>query len=136
MYSTSFDAILARSGQTRCHIPIWVEMSYDEADPLAFSMVFSAQGDPGNPWKVARDLLVDAMACDTPTGYGDVRFRRDPLAGHLAVCVRSPDGHADVKLPLPEVQEFLDASQADAADAVAFIPEMLDDFLKEVFDDQ
>lgn len=130
MISSQFQAILARSGTTRCHLPVQVEMRYDENNPLAFSMLFSAQGDPTNPWVTSRDLLVEAMACDTPTGHGDVRFRRDPLSGHLLVCVKSPDGHADVKMPLQKVEEFLVMSEDDAAEAVKELDDIVDEAIR------
>lgn len=130
MIRSQFQAILARSNQTRCHLPIEVEMSYDPADPLAFAMTFTAAGEASNPWKASRDLLVEAMACSVPTGQGDVRFRRDPLSGHLLVCVKSPDGHADIKFPLQPVTEFLEQSEDDAADAVAILPDLVDEAIK------
>lgn len=130
MIQSQFQAILARSGKQYCHLPVQVEMTYDETDPLAFAMVFTAAGEASVPWEASRDLLVEAMACDTPTGQGDVRFRRDPLAGHLLVCIKSPDGHADIKFPLQQVEEFLAMSEDEAADAVAILPDLVDDAIK------
>lgn len=114
MISSQFQAILARSGMTYCHLPVDVRMEYNETDPLAFSVMFSVHGVEASPWVVSRDLLAEAMTCDTPTGHGAVRFCRVPLAGHLMMCVKSPYGHADVKLPLQQVEEFLEQSQPDA----------------------
>lgn len=130
MIQSQFQAILARSGKQYCHIPVQVEMTYDEADPLALSMTFTAQGEATNPWMVSRDLLAEAMACDTPTGHGDVRFRRDPLSGHLMVCIKSPDGHADIKFPLQQVEEFLEMSEDEAAEAVILLPDLVDDAIR------
>lgn len=132
MIQSQFQAILARSGQTRCHLPVEVEMAYDEADPLAFAMTFTAAGEASNPWKVSRDLLAEAMGCDTPTGQGDVRFRRDPLSGHLLVCVKSPDGHADIKFPLQPVADFLEQSEDDAAEAVKGLAPAVDELIREI----
>lgn len=130
MIQSQFQAILARSGQTRCHLPVQVEMTYDETDPLAFAMVFTAAGDPAKPWKASRDLLVEAMACTTLTGQGDVRLRRDPLSGHLLVCIKSPNGQADIKFPLQRVEEFLEMSEDEAADAVSILPDLVDDAIR------
>lgn len=135
MISAHFEAILARSGQTPCNIPVQVELKYDTADPLAFSMVFSAQGGEANPWVAARDLLVEAMGCFTPTGEGDVRLRQDPLAGHLLVCVKSPTGHADVKLPLQPVAAFLEESQLDADIAEGSVEGLVDDAIRGILGD-
>lgn len=130
MIQSQFQAILARSNQTPCRLPIQVEMTYDETDPLAFAMTFTAQGEASNPWKVSRDLLAEAMGCDTPTGYGDVRFRRDPLSGHLLVCIKSPDGHADIKFPLQQVEEFLEMSEDEAAEAVKVLGDHVDEAIR------
>lgn len=130
MISSQFQAILARSGTTHCHLPVHVELVYDQSDPLAFTMTFSAQGEDTNPWAASRDLLVEAMACDKPTGQGDVRFRRDPLSGHLFVCVKSPDGHADIKFPLQSVEEFLELSEYEAAEAVKELDDIVEEAIK------
>lgn len=130
MISSRFQAILARSGTTRCHIPVRVEMQYDENDPLAFAMIFITEEEVTKPWIAARDLLAEAMACDTPTGHGDVRFRRDPLSGHLLVCIKSTDGHADVKFPLQQVEEFLALSEDEAAEAVKGLGDIVDEVIR------
>lgn len=132
MIQSQFQAILARSNTTRCHLPIEVEMSYDPADPLAFTMTFIAEGEASTPWTASRDLLVEAMACSVPTGQGDVRFRRDPLSGHLLVCVKSLDGHADIKFPLQPVADFLEQSEDDAAEAVKDLGAQVDEALEAI----
>lgn len=130
MISSQFQAILARSGQQFCHIPVRVELRYDENDPLAFSITFTEQGGLSAPWSVSRDLLVEAMGCTTPTGFGDVRFRHDPLSGHVLTCIKSPDGHADIKLPLQQVREFLEMSEDEAAEAVKELGDIVDEAIK------
>lgn len=130
MIQSQFQAILARSGQTSCRLPILVEMTYDETDPLAFAMTFTAAGEASHLWKASRDLLVEAMACTTLTGQGDVRLRRDPLSGHLLVCIESPNGQADIKFPLQRVEEFLEMSEDEAADAVSILPDLVDDAIR------
>lgn len=132
MISSQFQAILTRSDQRLCHIPVQVEMQYDERDPLAFSMTFCAGDEETNPWIVSRDLLAEAMACDTPTGQGDVRFRRDPLSGHLVVCIKSPSGHADMWFPLQSVAEFLTETEDEAAEAVKGLAPAVDELIREI----
>ena len=63
-------------------------------------------------------------------GTGDVRFRSG-FSNCLFLCLRSPGGCADLKLPMDQVKEFLDDTVDDAKDLDVLHLD-LDEFLDEV----
>lgn len=133
MITTHFRGYLVKSNTTRCHIPIGVSLSWTEKDPMAFCMAFE-YGDSGSgtSWTAAYDLLAEAMTCNTTTGDGDVRLRRDDGQGWLRVCIKSPGGHADVVFPIPAVEDFLEQSHDEVSAAQQLIPDQVDKALKEI----
>jgi len=126
MVTRELNAFLIRTAGVDVVIPLKVELKYNpDTDPLAVEMVIhqsdSTAGinekgeESAEPigWYFGRDLLVAAVATKQPTGVGDVRFRAG-MNNCLFLCLRNPYAHADFKLPLDEVKEFLDDTADDA----------------------
>lgn len=124
---------LIRSNNETCRIPLRVDFEWDENDPVAFSMIFHQGGGVSTTWTTSYDSLTDAMTNLHSVGDGDVKFRRD-ISNMLFVCVKSPDGHADVALPTGPVEEFLELTHDDVDIAMAVtLPDQIDAALEEIF---
>ena len=129
MISSQLQGIITKSGTTPCRIPIQIELQYDDADPLAFSLVFHAPGERPKPWVASRALLVEAMESDEIVGEGNMRFQKDVFLQKLGACVQNEAGHIHVALPLQRVADFLEQSEDEAAEADS--PETMGDLVDE-----
>lgn len=134
MISRSFTATLVRRGHSRVNMPFEVELVYDpDTDPLAVLMICKLSGEQEVVWQFSRDLLDQGTRSLHPVGIGDVRIRmQNTHAAELIVCLRPPEGHADLLLPMVDVSSFL-------GETFELIPlggeecgSGIEDFLKEV----
>lgn len=108
---------------------IGVVMEYRAEDPLSVTITFETEGGPVD-WVVARELLLRGSTSVMPYGEGDLRLRRS--GNTIALCLTSPEGHADVLLPSLDVQVFLEASTDEVPFGSESVDAGLDAFLKEV----
>jgi len=87
------------------------KLTYDpDTNPFAVTMHFTTPGDPdGVSWHFDRELLRKAVRepSDRPVGEGDIRMRADAENSRLIVCLKNPEGHADVGFPLDVVTRFV-----------------------------
>lgn len=135
MISTQFGAWIKRVDSTDVDIEIQVTLSYDAGtDPYAVQAVFEIPGGEDRVWFFSRELLREGSHSMAPYGKGDVKFRLFPLDDLLLMCLRNPDGHADIALPYDEVERFLrDTSGAAAGVTEQECDSLVDVFLKELF---
>lgn len=121
-------------GQVHCEARpiITVQMHYTSADPFAVRLTLS-----GRDWLISRDLLREALHADLgeqKIGLGDVALiRADRMT--LTMTLDSPNGHADIDLPVLDLSLWLQATyEAVPADTehkhIAW-----DDFLTDVLTD-
>lgn len=144
MVTRELMAFLIRADGQDVVIPVQIVLRYNaDTDPLAVEAVIASEfaagvsedgeeGEAGESvsWFFSRELLVEAVATQQPTGTGDVRFRAG-FSNCLFLCLRNPVAHADFKLPLDEVKEFLDDT-VDEAQNLDSLHLDLDEFLDEV----
>ena len=123
---------LVRAGGMDVNEDVMVTFQYDpEGDPLAISLLFEADFLPFViTWTFSRDLLVQAVDSPFIVGEGDVRLRND--GEDLLICLKSPDGHADLTTPIDEARQFLDEAAAEADRSSPDFEAAADEFLKEV----
>lgn len=135
MITKEFEARIKRVGSTDVSVGIGVTLTYDaDIDPFAVEAVFSAPDEPSITWYFSRDLLLMGSVSLVPYGSGDVKFRLFPDQGIVMVCLRSPEGHADVALPKREIEGFLEATIDEAVAAPEACTALVDEFLKELFE--
>ncbi len=139
MIVANLTAVLIRTNEVYCRVPMPAQLHYDAADPLAFDMLFWTSDDEEEglrTWTASRDLLVDAMTSPDreQVGEGDVKFIRQDKAGRILVCLKSPEGHADIALPTQTVQSFLESSEDDAAEGVKSIHRLVDEAIEGILD--
>lgn len=132
----NFPGVIARVGNTVVHEQIDIELTWDfDNDPFAVSMRCSAE-DMANEvtWVFGRALLAHGLESLTAVGEGDVKLRlASPNRVNLIVCLTSPDGHADLMLPVYLVERFLeDTCKVIPIGHEAVTDEQVDDFLKGV----
>lgn len=134
MLKTTFVATLLRSANREKEgLKFPIELRYEpEKDPLAVTAHFPVD-DPDDPivWTFARELLARGSQSLAPYGEGDVKLRKLDDQ-HLIMCLVSPDGHADVGLPLGAVNAFLEGSYDLVHAGEEFKEGALDAFLEEV----
>jgi hypothetical protein len=93
-------------------VPVDVELSYHTGDPHAVRLRLALRGCTPVTWLVSRSLLAEGMLATT--GEGDVRLW--PLSNdHALLELRSDEGVATFRAPVPELEEFL----ADTYDVIA-----------------
>ncbi|HKZ21174.1 MAG TPA: SsgA family sporulation/cell division regulator [Acidimicrobiia bacterium] len=132
MIRSDFRALLLRSDDKDCRLPVKVRAEYDEADPMAVELIFAHDLPVSSSWKVSYELLERALKQETSVGQGDVKFRQDSAQGRLYVCVRSKTGHADVALPLGFVKEFMAQTEDDYIRAQDILPKQIDEALEAI----
>lgn len=137
MISTQFTGYVKRIGNEDANVAVQVTLSYDAGtDPLAVQVIFEIPDEDDRVWHLGRDLLLEGSVSPVPVGEGDVKFRYfGPMTGCLMMCLKSPEGHADIALPQQEVAKFLDDTKelADQAGGEE-LDSLVDLFLKEVFE--
>lgn len=143
MITRKMKAVIARSQNAVAkfmNVPIQVELAWDpDTDPLAVMAIFSLPGDQTASgedeeivWVFGRDLLTAGLQSLAPTGLGDVRFRLASVARvNLITCLKSPEGHADVLLPVIDVETFLGETFQHTPLGAEVTDDLVDEFLKE-----
>jgi len=135
MISHKFTAHIARVGNVNTRIPVQTTFLYDAGtDPFAVQAVFEVDEEEDRVWYFSRELLEAGSKVFAPTGSGDVRFRYFIAQDIVMLCLRSPEGHADISLPAADVREFLDATSEAARVTDEECDALVDEFLKEVFE--
>lgn len=90
-------------------IPVTVDFTYDEDEPLFIGMSFRVSGLEDVYWEVSRELALRGVTSKESYGEGDVRFQYQGVDKNiLVICLTSLDGHADVMLPQSLVAAFLE----------------------------
>lgn len=132
MISATFPAIILKSGSDRVAIPVEVTFTYDaDYDPFAVQMLVEVPGEPDVVWYFSRELLLRGVNSFTPVGSGDVKFRYDG-SDRLLMCLRTPEGHADLGLPHGRVGGFLQETLELASASVECPVEMIDNLIEEI----
>lgn len=139
MIEARFKGKLLTSGQQMTNKPVDVELFYDdENDPLTVQMVLTVVDEDEVCWVVSRELLLRGVASLTPLGDGDVRVRGEAALDTVIVCLRSPQGHADIWYPHGRVVSFLnrtmDACRFGGTAEEETVAGHLDAFLAELFE--
>lgn len=105
MIVREFAGTVLRAGGVNVNNPVLVELVYDPTNPYAVKTSFSAPGEEAVVWHLGRELLWKGVRSRSALGDGDVRVRASGPG--VVLCLRSPEGHADIGLPLAEVDQFL-----------------------------
>jgi hypothetical protein len=116
----------------RCNEDLLLDFRYDqEVDPFAVEMIVQADFlEHPITWRFARELFVQATNTTTPVGLGDVRLR---VAGDRVVMrLESPDGMAEMTIPVESVRGFLAETTEEAAMPQQAVEKAIDSFLKEM----
>ncbi len=92
-------------------LPLYVDLSYDESDPLVITATFHQSNPDETPndviWVFARSLMAEGV--EGRAGNGDVAFEKDQLdPSQLLLKLNSPAGRATIRLPKKAVETFLD----------------------------
>lgn len=93
--------------------PVSIMLQWDAADPLAILAEFGVDGEAVVPWQFSRELMMRGVTSEDLVGDADIRFRT--REGDLQVCLRSPEGHAHVRMPLDRVVAFLERTADEVA---------------------
>jgi hypothetical protein len=135
MISRKFKASLVKVGGADCEIELDVELQYNaEGDPLAVKAIFSDEHSLSPvEWHFSRKLMMDGAVCGFAIGTGDVKFRYEGALGGIIACLRSPEGHADIRLPQPEVVSFLNDTNREVPIGQEDLGTDLDDELERIF---
>ena len=105
-------------------------LSWDEYDPIAVRFEFDT-GDGFVTWLADFETMAHAAGqWGAKVGSGDVKFKASPA--FLDMCIKSPDGHADIRLPRFTVLAFVEEVRAGMAEALECIDTAVDDFIREV----
>lgn len=132
MITREFEARIKRNAGQDVDVPVQVTLSYDaEVNPYAVQAVFDVGDGDDRVWLFGRELLTAGAISYVPLGRGDVKFRYFPQADALLMCVKSPDGHADVALPHGEIVASLRDTQELFDEASEDCTALIDGFLKE-----
>lgn len=109
MITREFPAVLYRSGLAVVRLPIQCTLTYDSStDPLAVKLGIKVpEVGESVEWTVGRDYLNEGRLSTESYGQGDIRIRWYPAGNVLGLCLRNPDGHADINLPYHEVAQFM-----------------------------
>ena len=149
MITREFNAAVKRVDNKDVHIPITCTLSYDAGtDPYAVQAILQVSQEEDRVWHFSRELLggltQDAgglfagVGVDDTAGWwhgqGDVKFRYLASYNMVLMCLRSPEGHADIALPAAEVWGFLEDTEAAANITEANCTALVNEFLKELFD--
>ena len=133
--------VVETNGQRRQHpIPVPVTLGYDpDEDPLVVGMLFEnviATDDNeqvGVTWELGRQLLADAVDSNGErVGLGDVKIKKQ--VDMLILCLKNPNGHAHLALPLAEVKGFVMETILSAPLGSECLDGQIDEFLKELFE--
>ncbi|MFB0619759.1 SsgA family sporulation/cell division regulator [Streptomyces sp. AGS-58] len=89
-------------------IPVPARLEYRSDDPYAVHATFHIDSEHPVSWTFARELLVEGVF--RPCGDGDVRVWPAKADGHRVVllALRSPDGDALLRAPVPQVSAWLE----------------------------
>lgn len=136
MIEYTMEGRIARVGVRRTDIRLGVSFQWDpDEDPISISMICTWEEDDGDQmvvWKFSFELLELGCRSATPVGQGDVKLKS--IGDRFLVCLKNPDGHADLSLPHREVRLFADEVEKalDGAEVDECISSRLDAFLEEV----
>lgn len=93
--------------------PVTVLLQWNADDPLAILAEFGVDGEAVVPWQFSRELMMQGVTSSAIVGDADIRFQ--VVGGSLQVCLRSPEGHAHIRLPLDRVVGFLERTADEVA---------------------
>lgn len=135
MIQHTVSGTILKAGNRHVRMPVDVEMAYDEEnDPLAVQMIFKAEAEGEVCWIMGRELVMRGVTSETPYGTGDVRFRAEPYFDRVLVCLRTPEGHADVALNRSDLIDFLNQTQSVCRLGDEPIDDLIDQELKELLE--
>lgn len=124
-----------KTGGMSVNTPVDVEMAYDEEnDPLAVQMIFKVEEEAEVCWVMSRELIMRGTTSRMPYGAGDVRFRAEPEFDRVLVCLRTPEGHADIGLNRTELIDFLNCTQSVVPLGREPLDDLIDQELKELLE--
>lgn len=130
MIVREFTSFLLRDQVAVVNIP--TRMTWDEYDPMAVNFVMTVSDDEDITWAAYYEDVIAALSGPARVGEGDIKLTRKYRYDAFDLCLKSPDGHADIRLPVDEVGHFVDEVRSQYQDAVTCIEVALDDFLAEV----
>lgn len=135
MITSKFEGRIHLAMGQRMNIPCEVELAFDEEnDPLSVQMIVTPPGEEDVVWVFGRELILRGIRSYTAFGEGDVKFRYDPRANQLLVCLKSPGGHADLGLPFEPVANFLEETIKLSAPGAEEVECHVDDLIKEILE--
>lgn len=133
MIRRKFTGRITKSDGMAVDVPVGVEAIWDpDHDPLAVMLIFSPPDQDDAVWRFGRQLMVEAFQKRYPVGQGDIRFYR--LVEGFGVCLQSKDGHADVILPLRDVEAFIGETLEHTPLGEEKIDDLVDAFVKELME--
>lgn len=127
--------VVETGGQrTQRPIPVPVTLGYDpDEDPLVVGMLVENGEEGGVAWGLGRQLLADAVDSNGErVGLGDVKIKKQE--DMLILCLRNPNGHAHLALPLAEVKHFIMETILSTPLGCECLDGQIDEFLKELFE--
>jgi hypothetical protein len=131
--SRKFNARVLQSEGERVSTPIKAELTWDgENDPYAVLMILSQDGDEV-AWHFSRELLNDGLSARTPVGGGDVKVKSNGVL--VLVCLKSPEGHADIGLPRADVYAFLQQTFEKVPIGFEKCDDQLDEAIRDILED-
>lgn len=133
MITNEVHAIVLKSNGETCYIPFTASFRWEPENPLAVHMVLHLlEGDV--TWVVGRELLQRGATSLLSVGDGDVKVKREgPASSRLLVCLKSPEGHADIGFNQPHVVRFLNRTVAVTPIGEESLDTQLDELIEEIY---
>lgn len=133
------------TNDTRVNKKVDVTLSWDEEhDPLAVQAFFETHIDTDEEdedeledsvtWTFGRELLYRGVNSHAPVGQGDIKIRYEGVAlASVLLCLKTPEGHADIRLPHGEVYSFLTQTFKVCPIGSESLDAGVDDLLADIF---
>lgn len=138
MISYEMDGKLIQTGETKCNLPLGVELVYDpDWDPFAVQMIISGNvrdsvtSEPEVVWVFDRELLANGAHSWLITGLGDVKIRNMGY-GDVLFCLGNCTGHADIALPFDQVTRFIDETFREMPPKDVDLEDHIDEAIREI----
>lgn len=133
MTARKLQGVIYKTNGFVVNFPILVDLVYDaENNPLAVQMIIDGDRQGDIVWVFSRDLMASGLRSYTTVGQGDVRFRYNPTDNALLVCLRRPEGHADLGLPAEGVAAFLEKASEEAPFGAEELDSHIDELIEEL----
>jgi hypothetical protein len=127
--------VVSDDGATSTRHRTVLALNWDDADPLAVSILLSTEPDhpslPRGEWVMLRDFL--RYGCSEPTGDGSVRIR--PLDdGRILLALQDASKTFEVRVPTTTITGFLDETERAVPTGSEAGEEVLDELIRRLLD--